>query len=58
MEKEKLYKINELAAEFYNQQLHKKEIGDEYLEQRKIGDETKNKFKLGYAPGLIIYVNF
>ena len=51
MEKEKLYKINEQAAEFYNQQLYKREEGNQYLEQRKIGDEVKNKFKLGFAPG-------
>lgn len=51
MEKEKLYKINELAAEFYHQQLYKYEEGYQYLEQRKIGNEAKNNFKLGFATG-------
>ncbi|MEW6096794.1 MAG: DNA primase [bacterium] len=51
-EKDTLYKINELASNFYEQLLRSQE-GEkalDYLKRRNIADETIKKFKLGYAP--------
>ncbi|MFH1564122.1 MAG: CHC2 zinc finger domain-containing protein [Nitrospirota bacterium] len=50
--KDTLYKINELAAKFYEEflwsQTGKKVL--DYLKGRKLSDETIKKFRLGYAP--------
>ncbi|MDO8515584.1 MAG: DNA primase, partial [bacterium] len=51
--KEKIYEINNLAAEFYHFILTKHEVGEvarKYLENRKITNESIDLFRLGYAP--------
>lgn len=51
-QRELLYKINELASDFYEQQLFSQE-GEkalDYLKKRKFNIEIIKKFKLGYAP--------
>lgn len=48
--REKLYKINELATQFYQEQLTKSKEAQEYLNKRKINNETIQEFRLGYAP--------
>ncbi len=51
--KERFYKMNFLATEFFNYILEKSEIGKnarEYLKERAIRESTIRKFKLGYAP--------
>ncbi|HYH04247.1 MAG TPA: DNA primase [Bacillota bacterium] len=51
--KEQLYKLNKLAAAFFNQCLIKTENGEparRYLSTRKIAPETCSAFGLGYAP--------
>jgi len=51
-EKDILYKINELAADFYEQLLWSQEgkKARDYLKGRKLTEETIKKFKLGYIP--------
>ena len=52
-DREKLYTINSLAAEFFHYLLvkHPKgEQGREYLEERKIGSKAIETYKLGYVP--------
>ncbi|HBC73237.1 MAG: primase protein [Candidatus Amesbacteria bacterium GW2011_GWB1_47_19] len=51
--KEKLVKINSLAAEFYHYLLVKHKTGEEarnYLKKRGVESEAVEKFKLGYVP--------
>lgn len=51
--KEKIYEINNLAAEYYHYILTKHEVGEiarKYLENRKISAESIDLFRLGYAP--------
>ena len=45
-----LYKINELAVQFFQENLIRSEAAKDYLASRGIGDETVKKFKIGYAP--------
>ena len=45
-----LYRINELACQFFQEHLIKNGAAKEYLVSRGIGDETIKKFKIGYAP--------
>lgn len=45
-----LYKINELAAEFFQEGLAHSGAAREYLASRGIGEATIAKFKIGYAP--------
>ncbi len=51
-EKDALYKINELASDFYEQLLWSQEGKRAlyYLKERKLNTEIIKKFKLGYAP--------
>lgn len=51
--KDKIYKINGLAAEFYSYILTKHPLGEkarEYLASRQITDNPTTLFQLGYAP--------
>lgn len=45
-----IYKINELATEYYQDQLYKSKEAQEYLKQRNINKDSIKKFKIGYAP--------
>ena len=45
-----LYKINELATEYYQDQLSKSKEAQEYLKQRNINKDSIKEFKIGYAP--------
>ncbi len=47
---DQLYKINELACQFFQICLKNSASAKEYLVSRGIGDETAKKFKIGYAP--------
>jgi DNA primase len=51
-EREILYKINELASNFYTQLLFSQEGKNalDYFKKRKFNIDTIKKFKLGYAP--------
>ncbi len=52
-DREKLYKIHNLAADFYHYLLEQHRLGlsaRKYLEERKITGESIEKFKLGFAP--------
>jgi DNA primase len=51
-EKEALYYVNQLAAEFYQQVLWSEagKIGREYLHQRGFEDQTLQAFGVGFAP--------
>ncbi len=51
--REVVLRMNELAAQFFEQQLLEENIGKparEYIEARGISEETRNLFRLGYAP--------
>jgi DNA primase len=51
-EREKLYQINKLTAEYYHYLLTKHEIGQEalkYLNDRKITNESIDRFNLGFS---------
>lgn len=56
-----LYKVNELACQFFQECLANNNLAKEYLNLRGIGDETIKLFHLGYAPdaweGLINFFN-
>lgn len=45
-----IYKINELATEYYQDQLYKSKEAQEYLKQRNINKDSIKEFKIGYAP--------
>src|SRR3989338_1200337 len=45
-----LYKVNELACQFFQECLANNNLAKEYLNSRGIGDETIKLFHLGYAP--------
>lgn len=51
--KTKLYEISELAARFFEKQLHQSEVGKTalaYLQNRGLVDGSIKDFRLGYAP--------
>ncbi|MCX5686156.1 MAG: DNA primase [Candidatus Omnitrophica bacterium] len=45
-----LYKINELACQFFQSCLANNKTARDYLTSRGIGDEAAHTFKIGYAP--------
>lgn len=49
--KSKVYKVNELAAKFYHENLYKPEakIAQEYVKQRKLTNETLKSFQIGFS---------
>ena len=49
--KSKVYKINEISAEFYHQNLYKTtaKIAQEYIKKRKLNQETLEAFQIGYS---------
>jgi len=52
-QKQKLFELNQMAADFYHFLLQKHRLGEKaraYLEQRKINLKTADHFYLGYAP--------
>lgn len=53
-DKELLYKIHEVASDFFQQQLFETEqgrsIGYSYFKERELRDEIIRKFQLGYSP--------
>lgn len=48
--KEWAYRLNEIAAGFFQQQLKQYPEGQEYLKSRGLTHETIEQFKIGYAP--------
>jgi len=61
-QKERLYKLNNLAANYYRECLFKTNQGKKiinYLKKRGINDTSVEKYKLGYAPsGWDVLTNF
>jgi DNA primase len=57
----RLYKINELASQFFQANLTHNKAAKEYLATRGVGEEIIKKFKIGCAPdaweGLLNYLN-
>lgn len=52
-QRQEVYEIVELAAKFYEKQLHESAIGKksvEYLKKRGLKDATISEWRLGYAP--------
>ena len=49
--KSKVYEINQIAAEFYHQNLYKptSKIGQEYIKKRKLNNRTLKSFLIGYS---------
>ncbi len=49
--KDKVYKINEVAAMFYHERLYKPEskIAQEYVKERKLNNATLTSFLIGYS---------
>ena len=49
--KQKVYKVNEFAAEFYHKRLYEPTSKDaqEYVKKRKLSNETLKSFKIGYS---------
>ena len=49
--KNKVYKINELAAKFYHENLYKptSKIAQDYIKKRKLNNATLKSFLMGYA---------
>ncbi len=45
----RLYKINELASQFFQTNLNNNSQAKEYLSSRGIGEDVINKFKIGFA---------
>ena len=51
MYKRQVYEINQIAAEFYHQNLYKptSKIGQEYIKKRKLDNRTLKSFLIGYS---------
>lgn len=51
--REKVYKINELAASFYHEELYKPvaKVAQEYVKKRKLDNKSLKNFSIGYAEG-------
>ena len=49
-EREQVRKLNELACQWFEQQLTMSEKAMSYLNSRHISDETRKRFHIGYAP--------
>lgn len=49
--KEKVFKVNEAAAEFFHENLYKPtaKTAQEYVKQRRLDNEALKKFKIGYS---------
>ncbi len=49
--KQKVYKVNEFAMEYYHQNLYKPnaKIAQEYIKKRKLNNETLKAFKIGFS---------
>lgn len=49
--KDKVYKVNEFAAEYYHQNLYKPQskIGQEYVKKRQLTNETLKSYKIGFS---------
>lgn len=49
--KQKVYKVNEFAAEFYHNNLYKPQakIAQEYVKKRKLSNETLKAYKIGFS---------
>ena len=49
--KDKVYKVNEFAAEFYHQNLYKPQakLAQEYVRKRQLSNETLKSFKIGFS---------
>lgn len=49
--KSKVYEINQIATEFYHQNLYKptSKIGQEYIKKRKLDNRTLKSFLIGYS---------
>lgn len=49
--KEKVFKVNEAAAEFFHENLYRPnaKVAQEYVKKRKLDNETLKKFKIGYS---------
>ena len=49
--KSKVYEINEIAAQFYHENLYKPtaKLGQEYVKKRKLDNKTLKAFKIGYS---------
>lgn len=58
--KEKVYEINEKAAEFYHQNLYTSnaKLGQEYVKKRRLDNKTLKNFKIGFAGGNESIYNF
>ena len=52
--KEKVYEINSLAANFYHENLYKPtaKVAQEYVKKRKLGNSTLKNFLIGYSEGI------
>ncbi len=48
--KDKIYKTNKIAREWFHAQLCNNSTAQKYLKERQITEETYNKIKLGYSP--------
>lgn len=49
--KDKVYKVNEFAAEYYHQNLYKSQskLGQEYVKKRQLSNETLKSYRIGYS---------
>lgn len=49
--KNKVYKINEVAAEFYHQNLYKPQakLAQEYVKKRQLNNETLKSYRIGFS---------
>lgn len=49
--KDKVYKVNEFAAEYYHQNLYKTQakIAQEYVKKRQLSNETLKSFRIGFS---------
>ena len=49
--KERVYKVNEFAAEFYHQNLYQPQakIGQEYVKKRQLSNETLKAYRIGFS---------
>ena len=49
-ERDRIYKVNGLALNYYREMLSVSEVAQKYVADRKISQETQQEFSIGYAP--------
>jgi len=56
--KEEFYQINESVANFFQGELRKNKVAQDYLKRRGFSEKTLDTWKVGYAPASRVFLSF